>query len=50
MEPGEQQFIALSLLNDSNCEELTFPYLFLDGKLGYFTELDVPLSPVEFVN
>ena len=47
--PGEG-LIPLSLLNDKNCEELAFPYLFPTGKFGCFIKRDVPLSPVKYFN
>ena len=40
--PGQSKTL-LPILSDDHCEELAFPHLFPDGKLGYRVECEVPL-------
>ena len=47
--PGEGMR-PLSILNDSNCEELAHPHLFPTGKCGYQVKRDITLSPVKYFN
>ena len=49
MAPGEEM-IPLSILNDSNCEELAHPHLFPTGKFSYQDKRDITLSPVKYFN
>ena len=47
MAPGEG-VTPISLLTDTNCEELAHPHLFPTGKLGYSAPRKVALSPVKY--
>ena len=47
--PGEGEQHR-SILNDSFCEELAFPYLFPNGKFGYKIEREIKLSPAKYFN
>ena len=35
----------VSVLNDKFCEEMTYPFLFPDGKFKHKVERDIPTSP-----
>ena len=40
----------MSLLTDSNCEELAHPYLFPTGKFGYKVQRSINLTPNKYFN
>ena len=40
----------ISLLTDSNCEELAHPYLFPTGKFGYKVQRNIYLTPSKYFN
>ena len=53
--PGEEISIApgdgkqpTSILSDTFCEQLAFPYLFSQEKFGYNIERDVKLNPIKY--
>ena len=47
--PGQVK-TPISLLHDSTCEKLAFPYIFPERKLGYSVLWGIPVSTVWYLN
>ena len=47
--PGQGK-TPISLLHDSTCEKLAFPYIFPERKLGYSVLWGIPVSTVWYLN